>query len=210
MYNDYYRTYGGAIFGWQSIIYPHGSYFIVNVPTVVDSKADQLVMNTQTGAWCRWLSIDAVCWGTANEQLYYGRGDGSVWQADTGYLDNLDAINWELMTSWDSHNVARDKFYTAVRPSMLTGGAVSYSISVDTDFNTMPPQGILSSPTAIGTGAWPMTWSYVWPPLNQLDARWRSVGAFGTWASIHMKGQVFGRACRINGFDLVGMSGGFY
>jgi hypothetical protein len=209
LFNDYASQFGNN-FGWQPIPYPASQYFVVNVPTVQDSQAAQFVMNTTTGSWCRFIGLDAVCWGVANDRLWFGKGNGTVYQADVGFDDDGSSINFELMTAWNAHGAAREKLSTAVRPIMMTGGNVYYAIGVDADFEAHPPTGLIMGTPFPGTSVWTMTWPWIWGGNNVLDAWWRSAGRTGTWASIHMTGQIKGGGCEINAFELVGMGGGFY
>ncbi len=76
---------------------------------------------------------------------------------------------------------------------MLTGGGVLFAIDVDVDFVTRTPVGTLSGPSLTGM-IWPFTWPGTWGGQNVFDAQWHSVGAFGTWSSIHMVGALGGGA----------------
>lgn len=194
-------------FGWQAITYPKARYLIVNVPQVTNTTQTQFVMNTVTGAWCQFTNLNGGCWVVANDTLYFGGNAGVVYQADSGYQDNASAINWEIQTSWQQPGGARNKRFSLVTATMLTGSGVSYAIGVDVDFSVSTPTGTVAAQTVTGN-AWPWTWPGSWGGLNVLDHRPQSVGAIGTWASIHMVGQIAGGGCNINGFDLLGEFGG--
>ena len=72
-------------FGWQGIIYPRGGYAVFNVPA--EQKFEQHVINTNTGAWCRFTGIYALCWVEFGGKLYFGSKDG-IYLFDEGYSDN--------------------------------------------------------------------------------------------------------------------------
>lgn len=76
-------------FGWQGIIYNLGGYAIFNVP--IDNTYEQHVINTNTGAWCRFKNIPSICWVKFADRLYFGSKDG-VYQFDEGYSDNKQHI----------------------------------------------------------------------------------------------------------------------
>ena len=208
LFSQYSRAYY-TNFGWQPQVYPRSRYLIVNVPQISGTTQIQLVMNTVTGSWCQFNNMNAGCWATANDLLYFGGNDGTVYQADNGYLDNGSQITWECQTSWQAWGGKSNKIFTATRPVMLTGGGIQFAIGVDVDFVVTTPQGNLTTPTLTGA-VWPMTWPFTWGGMNVLNARWQSVGAIGTWASIHLKGVTKGSACQINSFDLLGQRGGVY
>lgn len=196
-------------FGWQPCVYPKSRYLIVNVPAFPDLSQSQLVMNTVTGSWTQFQGMDAGCWAVANDLLYFGGNAGTVYQADSGYLDNGSAIPFSCRTAWQMHNGATNKQFTAVQPVMLTGGAAAFAIQVDVDFQTTTPTGYSNSPGVNG-----MTWAWAWPGtwagVDILDARWQSVGSIGTWSSINIAGSVNGAALQMNAFNLVSVKGGVY
>ena len=63
-------------FGWQPIIHPTGNKMIINVPSVEDSLSHQYVMNTITGAWCKFEGWNAFCWELSGDKLYFGGENG--------------------------------------------------------------------------------------------------------------------------------------
>src|SRR5262249_39569 len=78
--NDVARQYKGN-FGWQLQGYPRGAYVLLNVPISEGSIQYQFVMNTLTGAWCRFTGQNANCWEVWKDNLYYGTNDGVVRKA---------------------------------------------------------------------------------------------------------------------------------
>ncbi|MBP5352534.1 MAG: hypothetical protein J6Y91_02060 [Alphaproteobacteria bacterium] len=71
--------------GWQGIIYSRGGYGLFNVP--VANQFEQHVINVNTGAWCRFTGIRALCWGEYERRIYFG-SDNGVYLFDEGYSDN--------------------------------------------------------------------------------------------------------------------------
>lgn len=71
--------------GWQGIIYGRGGYAIFNVP--VYQQFEQHVINVNTGAWCRFTGINAICWGMFQDRIYFGASNG-VFLFDEGYSDD--------------------------------------------------------------------------------------------------------------------------
>jgi len=197
--------------GWQPFVYPRARYFIVNVPQVQDMTQIQLVMNTVTGSWCTFTKMNAECWGTANDLLYFGGNDGDVYQANEGFLDDAtdtaSNIEWEVQTSWQALWGKSNKMFTMVRPILLTGGGTVFAIDIDVDFVTETPVGSLNTSPISGM-VWPFTWPGTWGGSNFFDAQWHSVGKFGTWSSVHVKGVIAGASCQINSFDILGQRGG--
>jgi len=207
LFSQYSSSYG-SVFGWQAMTYPKARYLIVNVPQVTNATSIQLVMNTITGAWCSFSNLNTNCWGAANDALYFAGTDGVVYTADAGYQDNGGQINWEIQTAWQMPGGARNKMFKMVRPVMLTGGGVAFAIEVDTDFDTSNPPTGMGAVVSVSGMSWSWTHPGTWGGANVIDNRWQSVGAIGTWASVHIIGATKGGACQINSFDLLAELGG--
>jgi hypothetical protein len=206
LFSQYAQSYKSN-FGWQACVYPRSRYLIVNVPQVTGNTQIQLVMNTITGAWTQFEGMSAGCWGTANDLLYFGGNSGTVYRADVGYLDDGGQIDWQIQTAWQMLWGPANKFFTMVRPVMLTGGGVGFRISVRVDFEATLASGMVTVTPLLGS-TWPWTWPGTWGGQSVLDAKWQSVGAIGTWAGIYIEGATSGGPCQINNFEVVAQQGG--
>jgi len=71
--------------GWQGLIYGRGGYAIFNVP--LQNIYEQHVINLNSGAWCRFSGINALCWCEFEQRAYFGASDG-VYLFDEGNADN--------------------------------------------------------------------------------------------------------------------------
>lgn len=208
-----FSTYAAAYkdkFGWMQCTYPKARYLIVNIPTVEDSTQIQLVMNTITGFWTRFTNLNGGCWGIANDLLYFGGNDGTVYQADVGGLDVLAPISWEIRASWQQIWGPANKRFVMVRPTLLVGSGISYAITIDVDFDDgTPPAGYLP---ALASTAASMTWDWTWPGTwggtNIIDQRWQTVGTIGTWSSVHLRGFANGGSMQCNALELGAQQGG--
>lgn len=65
------QTYASS-FGWDAILYPAGGLLLVNVPD--GTFPSQHVMNTSTGAWCRFThrTLKVYCFALLGDDLYLG------------------------------------------------------------------------------------------------------------------------------------------
>lgn len=206
LFSQYAQLYNNN-FGWSPCLFPKSRYLIVNVPQATNTTQVQLVMNTLTGSWCQFEGMNGGCWGTANDLLYFGGNDGTVYAAAVGNLDNGDQINWQIQTAWGMPGGATNKFYKMVRPLMTTGGGVEYNVGVAVDFNNLLPTDFPTSLPFVGS-IWPMTWSWVWPADSLLVQNWQSTGVIGTWVSVYISGASAGGGCSISNFELVAERGG--
>lgn len=207
LFSQYSQQYFNN-FGWQPCVFPVTRYLIINIPLDANVTQTQLVMNTVTGAWCQFSGLNAGCWAMAENNLYFGGNDGTVYQANSGFRDAGNPIPWDVRTSWQMPSGAVNKFFTMAKPVMLIGGGVSYAIGVDVDFKTVPLTLDTSMPSPTVGMVWPWTWPGTWGGTQQLDSQWRSVGALGTWASVHITGTVNGGRAQVNNFQIISSRGG--
>lgn len=198
-------------FGWQILIYPPARYCVVNYAVVADTQQRQFVMNTVTGAWTTFSNLNAGCWTSANDRLYYGGNAGSVFEANTGMSDAGGNINLDVQTAWrDFSNIegfGNKKMFTAVKPLMLTGGGLSYQLGIDVDFASQAQTGAVAALPITGA-VWPMVWPWVWGGNSLVDSRWRAAGGIGVWSSVRMRASVNGASCQLNAFNVLMQRGG--
>ena len=179
------RNYG-TLQGWELCVYRRGTQLILNVPTAEFSMSEQYVMNTLTGAWCRFTGMDANCWVVFNDDLYFGGNDGAVYQADYGRADVSTQITATGQTSYTPFGSAKSKRYTALQ-SLVTASDVNRpSLGISTDFQETSS---LSTPTVVEAGAsgvWDVSdWdSGVWSATTEQYNDWVSIPAVGKFASI--------------------------
>jgi hypothetical protein len=174
----------GSQFGWDGILYAKGSLGIFNIPnTPVGANSPtsmQYVQNMITGAWCRFLDMNALCWETANGNAYFGGVDG-VYQWDVGSDDNGDYITWDVKTAFSNFGVAgRLKLFTMVRALLKCSPLIQPAIEIDTDYREAIPTAV---PTVIGAGD-------VSPnDINNIRYDWAGAAAEGYVAAVRMRGQ---------------------
>jgi hypothetical protein len=132
-FNTFYKQFG-AEFGWQAVLLPKGPAVIVNVPLGFGNSY-QFVMNTITGAWCRFLSWNAECMMVVDGKLYFAK-DNVVREGWTGRKDINSAITATVSTAF-SYGPAksRSKKISLVKPVMEATANVTLGMALDTDFN---------------------------------------------------------------------------
>lgn len=176
-----------AFFGWQPILYPRGSYLLVNVPTVNSSQSIQYVMNTTTNAWCKFTNQNAFCWGLFQGNLYFG-GQGAVYQADNGFSDADDPTAAILETAFNYFgNTEVVKRFTRVKPVIRSNGNISPAIAINVDFGSGSPT---STPTYSQNGSpWNVSpWNVSpWGGYSIISKSWIGAAAVGRCASLHLE-----------------------
>lgn len=182
-------------FGWQFTVYPKGTMAILNVPLVAGGQ-QQYVMNTQTGAWCRFTGQAAYCWALMDDRLFFG-SDGLVLEADVAGGDfGGEPFVADMRTAFSYYGQrGRKKRWTMVQPIINTDLDLNPSIGVDTDFRLSELTDPLPTPATAGS-LWDVAiWDEDdWAGNTEIFDQWLSVEALGYAAAIHMKVTVAGQA----------------
>lgn len=177
----------GSNFGWQVVVSPIGKKLLVNVPFVTDSNCYQYVMNTITGAWCKFTGWNAACFETQGNNLFFGTS-GAVMLADVGQSDNGSDITGLMRQAFNYLGAAGyNKIVSMVRPIFLTSGTITPVVAVNTDFNTIQPTSTPSY-TMEGTQWDTVLWDTApWSSSADVQANWLGVGGVGKAITIYMK-----------------------
>ncbi len=201
-FNKQVQNYRGN-FGWQGFVYAKGRYALINVPVAQGVRQEQFVQNLNTGAWCKFTGMNANCWATLNDELYFGGGSG-VFKADTGYNDDGSQIQAEIKTAFNGcGNHGQNKFFNALRPLLLTSGVIAITAGVNVDYNNTSPTATLSASPG-NTGLWGSgLWGQSrWGGRGLLTRKWLTVGQIGTTVAARLRVAASGMSVQVNGFDI--------
>lgn len=176
-------------FGWEVELFPMQSLLVMNVPVVENNTQVQFVMNTLTGAWCRFTGWNANTFGIYNESLFYGDNTGNIYLAYAGGADGLEAIAVDIKTAFNYYDdPGRIKIMQMCRPYIVSDSTIIPTLGIDVDFGDSNFAAPIS--LALPTGAlwdvslWDVaTWS---TPLTTTND-WQTVGAIGTALAIRIK-----------------------
>src|SRR5215469_6266891 len=194
-------------FGWDAILYPKNNALYVNVPQQ-DGSFQQYVVNTITGAWCRYLGLQAYCCARIGDNLYFGGANGTIVQADTGASDQGQPIVYNVVTAFQTGDSAMQKRATMCRPYIVTdwGGAPLLDVNVDYSIEgvSSPLTDINAFSTAWDGFNWDAApWDTGPLPVNN----WYSVQGIGNAFAIHMQGASMANVLNLLAFDLALESG---
>jgi hypothetical protein len=200
------RAYG-SLDGWQSILYPKGSYALFNVP-ISATMFEQHVVNTQTGAWCRFKGMNGACWAIYNDSLYFGGTDGTVRLADTGSSDSGAAITFDCLPAFSYFgSKGQKKLFTMCRPLISSNGPLALAIDINVDFQIIAPTSIPTTP-AINAMVWGTS---LWGQANwggeSLVAPWLTVTGLGFCASPRIRGSTNSLSVSFAAYDMVWQPG---
>jgi hypothetical protein len=110
----------------------------------------QFVQNVMTGAWCRFVNLDAFCWELANGAIYFGSTLG-VFQWDVGSDDSGTPITGDVKSAFTNFgDGSRQKRFTMIRPLLYTTSAVRPTLEIDVDYQESEPT---AAPTISPQGA---------------------------------------------------------
>jgi len=191
-----------AGFGWEAILYPTNNVLIVNVP-VAGGGFQQYVVNTITGAWCRFIGLEAWCWALYHGVLYFGGANGIVVQADTGATDQGKPIAYDIVTSFQVlGNAPQQKRATMCRPFLIANGICNPVMDVNVDYNISPVSSPLTTQTS--QAEWDQfNWDEAnWASGDFVQNNWFSVDGIGTAFAVHMSGQAQSLSLKVLAFDV--------
>lgn len=192
-----------TFFGWEVELFPSQSLLLMNVPLTEGALQVQYVMNTLTGAWCRFTGWNANTFAIFNESLYYGNNNGSVILAYAGVSDVISAIAMDIKTAFNYYDdPGRVKDIRMVRPFTVAGGSISPTIGLDVDFGDVdfvaPTSVYLPSGSLWDEALWDVDeWGGTSTGAVQND--WQSIGGIGTAIALRIKANVIGEGA--GGFD---------
>jgi hypothetical protein len=201
------NTYEGN-FGWQVTLFPSANMLMVNIPAG-NGQNYQFCQNTITQAWSKFIGWNANAWCNASTGLYFGDAN-SVQRAWIGNLDSTTPIQADILPSFSYFgSKASNKYFTMVRPYLLSGGSPSVSYGLNTDFSVVDVTNTLSytAPTGMVWGL--MVWgSMVWGGGLTSITNWQTVGSVANSAALRMKVLNNGAEVRFTSVDFVYQNGG--
>jgi len=184
------RSYKGN-FGWEIKSYPTGGYVLLNVPLQEGVTQHQYVMNTETGAWCRFTGQNANCWAVFNEELYFGSNSGIVYKADQTALDASNPIVAIGQCAYNFYgNTGIWKEFKLLQAIITADANVRPALGISTDFRD---NAALGTPVAAEEDAAlydEAVWDAdVYPVEGRTVAEWASISGDGYAASIHFRAE---------------------
>jgi hypothetical protein len=178
----------GNNFGWQTIVYPEMHMLLINVP-ITDEISWQFVMNTDTGAWCRFVDQSASCWTYFNGSLYFSLGS-NTYKAWTGANDNGNAIDFRVKTAFQKPLRGRNTQVRLVRPIFTATATLAVAISLDSDYSDSIDTNQTTT-FAQNIGIWDTAiWDEAVWSANLTVSQWRTVA--------HKPGRVFALRMRLS------------
>lgn len=199
----------GANFGWQTLFFPKENMLFLNVPIEEGSSQEQYVMNSITGAWCRFVGWDANCWELFQNDPYFG-GNGFVGKAWDGYDDdgnNIETDGKQAFNYFNSRGV--QKRFTLMRPVISANGLPAIYAAIDVDFEDAFIAGpIAFSPVAAALWDIAIWDSAAWSGDLFIQRQWQGVAAVGFCGAPRLRSATSGIDVHWISTDVVFETGG--
>jgi hypothetical protein len=188
--------------GWCAILHPPKNVLIVNVP-IAGGGFEQYVVNTITGAWCRFTGLNAWCWTSFAGGLYFGANNGAVIQADINGDDNGKPINFDLITAFQTFGgVLQQKRALMCRPIMIASGKWYPVMDVNTDYAVTPVTSVLnvsSDETTWNNFNWDQA---DWGSTGTPQSEWYSVNGIGMSFAVRLSGTAVDATLQLMALDM--------
>lgn len=204
------RSFGDN-FGWQATLYPRSNWLMFNVPTVENGESVQHVMNTLTGAWCRFTGMGASSWEVHEDLLYFGSTGGVVLLADTLNADDGSSIIGDAQSAYVYFGGrAALKRFTMFRPVLSSDAAVNVSMGLGVDFDDAvgvnPVQSVATAGTLWNVGLWD---TFLWAGGQTIQKGWQTAADIGTAAAVRVKTETNNQSVRWFSTDVLFERGDF-
>jgi len=180
-YSDFAQQYAD-LYGWQITLFPEASMLLVNVPILNYPERNivysyQFVMNTMTGAWCRFTGMHAEAWLAFDGKLYFALHN-DVNEAWTGMNDNGAAIVGVCKTAFSALGSYSNKHVKMVRPIVQIDRSVTLKLGLDVDFADNSRQASVTN-YAQALSYWDQAeWNAAsWNGSSLTLSRWQSVNS---------------------------------
>jgi hypothetical protein len=175
-------------FGWELLHYPRSDMLILNVPVIEGSGQEQYVMNTITGAWCKFTGIYANCWAIFNREPFFGSNTyvGQFW---FDYSDNGSDIVADAQQAFNYFGSRGEtKRWTLARPIIQSIGNPSLSLGLNVNYETGDNTSLLSTAPS-GFAEWDSAaWDVdLWGGSLDVSLNWECVSGIGFCAAPRLK-----------------------
>lgn len=175
---------GRGLDGWQCEIWPERKMTVISPPITIGAYDPVLfIVNTETGAWCRYTNWDARAMEVFQGQLYFGGPDGKIYRANVTGTDEGATYTGVYIPLFDDFGSPSNKKVPKMgRGTSRARNRVEYSLRFLGDYNLNPGAPPTATPVdgsnSWGTGIWGQA---VWgaEASSQVSGNWKSVGGTG-------------------------------
>ncbi len=150
------------------VTYPQGNYLLINLQDSNSASSVQFVMNTITGAWCKFTNQNAIHWVVWNNDLYFLSDEirivlgvpvifSNVYLADNGEYDedgyspgDKVARSIKLRQAYNFlDNPTTVKSFTSAKVYTEQTQGLQLTLGCDVDFDNVPATSSVSDNTTL-------------------------------------------------------------
>lgn len=208
-FSDAVAAYGSNV-NWQLIYDQQSRLLIANIPIASNTNAEQFCCMVDNGSWFKLTGWNALCFGQANNKLYWG-GTGNIYECFVTQNDGGAAIDYEAQTAFFDYKDQSNKHFSLVRPLLRANKRIMAFVDIATDYSPFQTlgTGITRGETGTSWGSpWGSAWSLIAGEVSNDD--WWAVNAIGRTGSIVFKGSNTGIDMTVAGFNIAYEQGGFF
>lgn len=122
-----------ANYGWELSYFQPGNMVLLNVPVREGSVQQQYVMNSITGAWCKFTGWEGNCFAVLDGALYMG-GSTVVEKVWDTFADNGTNITAIAKQAFDYFGSTEKKMWKQARPIFSASGNPTVTLGMDMDY----------------------------------------------------------------------------
>ena len=188
--------------GWEAVLHATAGWVVFNVPHRGSNR--QLVMNSQSKAWCRFRGMPAECWATWKDRLFFGRSGGEVWEADHGTKDGDKPIRAICRTAYSHLGSPYSKRARRLRAHIESPSTEPVAVGLSADYDRTPNQPVPAQLSAEGA-RWNIdTWDNArWGAGVARHRQWKKVSAGGVAFSVTISADARSDRATYFGADLL-------
>jgi hypothetical protein len=163
------------LFGWCCVVHPLQNALIVNIPTTASTSV-QFVMNTLTGAWCRFSGWPALNFTVFGDDLYFSANTKVVkaWTGPSDFGNDITAVCQQAYSYLGARGVLKQ--VKLVRPILEFDYSIRLELGVDVDFDDRTTYNEVliqrGSTSLWDAGIWDTA---VWASSTIIEDNWRMV-----------------------------------
>lgn len=177
-----------ANFGWQTIAWGEQSMLLLNIP-LGNNVSEQAVMNTVTGAWCKFTGLNPNCFEQLGDDIYFGGNTTVDLFYGLGTDKGADIVGDALQAFTNLKRPELQKHFTMVRPILRTDGRPAILASVNVDFDQSAPTGAIPAAGGVTGMFWgSMLWgSMFWGGLPLTVQNWIGAASVGYYGAMRVR-----------------------
>lgn len=176
-------------YGWHCELHPRSQMLIMNVPD--GGSFVQFVMNTITGAWCRFIGWEAISFAQMEGSLYYGAAGGIIMQADTGTTDETAPIKINAKQAYDRFEDFNNKHWLNARLKLEYVTEPPLDATFNVDYVENVPVYVGETITASNTDWDVPDWDEeYWDAGSTTQSKWIDINQVGFMGSMWVRGEV--------------------